>query len=319
MNKQIIVKSSIKHFGLVGLIAFAILAFVAPFVFDKSLVSLFYLILYFICLTGAWNLFSGFSGYINFGFVAFIGIGMYASVISIVNFSIWWPIAWVLGGFISAAFAGAISYPVSRTRGAYFAISMLAIAEGTRVLVATKYLDPITRGGRGIPVIAADLTSKYYGMLLIVLVLVGVTYKMATTRFGLQLLSIREDEVAAEGLGINTTAVKIIAFIISAFFAGIAGGIHATFLHYIDPPSAFDIKFTVLPIIMAMFGGLGTVLGPVIAGLVLEVINNWTWLYLGRINMAVFGVVLIFLVFSLPQGVITGFKEAGILPKTRKI
>ncbi len=225
----------------------------------------------------------------------------------------------MIGGLFSAAFAGTISYPILRTKGAYFAISMLAIAEGTRVLVATKYLDPITRGGRGIPVIAADLTSKYYGMLLVAFVLVLATYKIATSRFGLQLLSIREDEIKAEGLGINTTAVKISAFIISAFFAGTAGGIHATFLHYIEPFSAFDIKFTVLPIIMAMFGGLGTVLGPVIAALVLEVINNWTWLYLGRINMAIFGLVLIFLVLKLPQGVLTGFKEAGILSKTRKI
>jgi branched-chain amino acid transport system permease protein len=166
---------------------------------------------------------------------------------------------------------------------------------------------------------AADLTSKYYGMLILAVFVLAVSYKIATSRFGLELLSIREDEDAAEGLGINTTAVKISAFLISAFLTGIAGGIHATFIHYIDPPAAFDIRYTVLPIIMAMFGGLGTVLGPVVAGTILEVINNWTWLYLGRINMTIFGMILVFLVLSLPQGVLTGFKEFGILPKSRKI
>lgn len=318
MNKQILSRP-IKRIGFVVLVGFGVLASVMPLAFDESLVSLFYLILYFICLTGAWNLFSGFSGYTNFGFVAFIGMGMYGAVISIVDFSVWWPIAWVIGGLVSAAFAGAMSYPILRTKGAYFSISMLAIAEGTRVLFGTKYLDPVTRGGRGIPVIAADLTSKYYGMFILALLILVATYKIATTRFGLELLSIREDESQAEALGINTTAVKILAFIISAFFAGVAGGIHATFVYYIDPPAAFDIKYTVLPIIMAMFGGLGTVLGPVIAGLSLEAINNWTWLYLGRINMSIFGIILIFLVLSLPEGVLVGLKEAGILPKTRKI
>lgn len=312
-------KNYIKRFGFLVLIGFTIISIVAPLVFNASYVSLFYLILYFICLTGAWNLFSGFSGYVNFGFVAFIGVGMYASVISIVDFLIWWPFAWIIGGLISAAFAALISYPILRTKGAYFSISMLAIAEGIRVLFGTKYLDPITRGGQGIPVIAADLTSKYYGMFFLSLIVVLITYKIANSRFGLELLSIREDENMAEGLGVNTTFTKIIVFIISAFFAGVAGGIHATFLYYIDPPAAFDIKYTVLPIIMAMFGGIGTVLGPVFAALILEIINNWTWLYLGRINMTIFGVILVLLVVCLPQGIITGFKESGVLPKIRKI
>lgn len=301
------------------LLACALLACVGPLVFEASGVSLLYLILYFTCLTAAWNFFSGFSGYINFGFVVFIGIGMYAAVISLVDLKLWVPAAYLVGGLAAAAFAAAIGYPVLRTRGAYFSIAMLAIAEGTRVLFGTEYLEPLTRGGKGLAVTAGDLVGKYYAILVVTGAVLGATLALARSRLGLSLISIREDETAAEALGVNTTRVKVFAFVVSAFFAGVAGGIHATFVHYIDPPAAFDIRYTTMPIIMAIFGGLGTVLGPVVGGIILEVISDLTWLHLGRLNMTIFGIVLVALILWLPEGMLVGLKAAGVLRKTRNI
>lgn len=309
----------ISRGGAALLLGFGILGCIGPLVVGASGVSLLYLIFYFTSLTGAWNLFSGFSGYINFGFVVFIGIGMYAGVISLLDLGVALPVAYLIGGLAAAAFAALIGYPVLRTRGAYFSISMLAIAEGTRVLFGTEYLERFTRGGRGVAVLAGNLNGQYYAMLLVMGVVLAVTLVLARSRLGLSLISIREDETAAEALGVNPTRVKVAAFVLSAFCAGVAGGIHATFLHYIDPSAAFDIKYTTMPIIMAIFGGLGTVLGPVIGGVILEFINDLTWLHLGRLNMTIFGIVLVCLILWLPEGVLVRLKESGVLQKTRGI
>lgn len=301
---------------LAGCVVFGI---IVPLAFNSGFVAFAYLVLYFICLTSAWNLFSGFSGYINFGFVVFIGVGMYGSVVSIIDLRFPWPLAWIFGGVVSACFAAVISYPILRTKGAYFSIAMLAVAEGMRILSSTPQLALLTRGGRGISIVTSGLNSQYYGMLILAAVLIVFTYLMARSRFGLELLAIREDEDLATGLGINNTKVKIISFIASAFFAGIAGGIHASFIHYIDPTAAFDLKYTIFPVVMAQFGGLGTVAGPIIGGLILQVVGDLAWLYLAKLNMTIFGLILIALLMGLPQGLIPALKDRGWLPKTRGI
>jgi branched-chain amino acid transport system permease protein len=309
--------NAILLLGAALLVSYIALAIGGPMLFERSGQSLLYLTLYFVCLSVAWNLFSGFSGYVNFGFVAFIGIGMYAAVIAIVDLKVAPVLGYLIGGCASAAFAAVIGYPLLRIRGAYFSIAMLSVAEGVRILVSTDYLEPFTRGGSGIAVPAGSFSQQYVSMLILTAIVIAVSAIVAQSRLGLSLISIREDEAAADGLGVNTTVVKIAAFVLSAFFAGAAGGIHATFVHYIDPQAAFDIKFTILPIIMAIFGGLGTVLGPVIGGIVLELISDTSWLYLGRMSMTVFGLILVALILWLPDGVIVRLKEAGRLPRTR--
>lgn len=305
--------------GAALLFVYAVLLVVAPFLFDRSWQSLLYLTLYFVCLSVAWNLFSGFSGYVNFGFVAFIGIGMYAAVIAIIDLKVAPALGYLIGGCASAVFAAVISYPVLRIRGAYFSIAMLAVAEGVRILVSTDYLEPFTRGGSGVAVPAGSFFQQYMSMMVLTVIAIAVSAIFAQSRLGLSLIAVREDEAAADGLGVNTTLVKIAAFVVSAFFAGAAGGIHATFVHYIDPQAAFDIKFTILPIVMTIFGGLGTVLGPVVGGIVLELISDTSWLYLGRMSMTVFGLILVALILWLPDGVIVRLKEAGRLPRTRML
>ena len=315
----------IRRFGLIMtvgamLIATYVVAVLAgPAIFDPSGLSLLYLTLFFVCLSAAWNVFSGLSGYINFGFAAFVGIGMYVSVIALVDLKFGLGPAYISGGIAAAMFAAVLGYPVLRIRGAYFSIAMLAIAEALRVLVSTDFLEPITRGGRGFPVLAGSLTQQYFAMLAITFAVLACSFVLANSRFGLELIAIREDETAADGLGVNTARIKVTAFVISGFFAGVAGGIHATFVHYIDPNSAFDIKFTIMPIIMTIFGGLGTVLGPLIGGVALELISDYSWLYLGRMNVTIFGLILVALIIWQPEGLIVRLKELGKLPKTRML
>jgi branched-chain amino acid transport system permease protein len=305
--------------GAILIAAYAVAVLAGPLIFDASGLSLLYLTLFFVCLSAAWNLFSGLSGYINFGFTAFVGIGMYVSVIALVDFKFSvWP-AYLASGLAAALFAAVLGYPVLRIRGAYFSIAMLAIAEAMRVLVSTDYFEPVTRGGRGFPVLAGSLTQQYFAMLMTTFAVLATSLSLVNSRFGLELIAIREDETAAEGLGVNTARIKVMALVISAFFAGVAGGIHATFVHYIDPNSAFDIKLTIMPIIMTIFGGLGTVLGPLIGGVTLEFISDYSWLYLGRMNVTIFGLILVALIIWQPEGLIVRLKELGKLPKTRML
>lgn len=312
-------RRAIPVVGAVALIAYAVIAGTAPLYLSPAALSLLFLTLYYVCLAGAWNFFSGFSGYINFGFVLFVGLGMYGSVIGFVDYKMGLIPGYLTGGLVSALVAAVIGYPLLRIRGAYFAISMLALAEGARVLISTKYLTPFTRGGAGMPVLAGTLTQKYYAIFLLAVCIVLATMFFARSYFGLSLIAVREDESAASGLAVNTTAVKVSVFVVSAFFAGTAGGIQATFLHYIEPFAAFDIKYTMLSIVMAMFGGLGTVLGAVIGAVTLQLISDYVWLHLGQANITVFGLVMVCLVIWMPDGVLVRLKEMGILPKTRWI
>ena len=196
--------------------------------------------------------------------------------------------SYLLGGLAAAFFAAVIGYPLLRIRGAYFSIAMLAVAEGVRVLAGPNILSRSPAEDADFPVLAGNLTQQYLDMLLIAVLELATCIVIARNRFGLALIAIREDEAAADDLGVNTTATKLAAFVLSAFFAGTIGGVHATFVHYIDPTSAFDMKLTIMPIIMSIFGGLGTVLGPVIGGVLLEFVSDFSWLYLGRMNITHF-------------------------------
>ncbi|MGH6894932.1 MAG: branched-chain amino acid ABC transporter permease [Geminicoccaceae bacterium] len=306
--------------GLVLLVLYVAALCAAPWYVNRGTLSLLYLVLYFILLAASWNIVSGFTGYINFAHVAFVGMGMYGTAIAIVDYQLPWFLAVALGGLIAATYAAVLSFPLLRVKGPYFAITTLAISEGTRVLISTEYMEPLTRAGSGIPLfVRISMETKYFAMLALVVVTVLVTYAIANSRIGLRLLAIREDEHAAENLGIDSTRLKIGVFVLSALLAGLGGGLHATFLSYIDPFNAFNIQYTVIPIVMAFFGGIGTVLGPVIGGTVLELLNDYVWTHVLRLNLAVFGLVLVALILFLPQGILEWLKEHGYLPKTRKI
>ena len=306
--------------GGLALLGYIVFLMAAPFFANRATLNLLYLVLYFVVLAGSWNLASGFTGYINFGHVAFVGMGMYGAAIAIVDARWHWAPALLLGGVVAAVYGAALSFPLLRVKGPYFTITTLAIAEGTRILMSSEYLEGITRAGSGIPLFTRiSFETKYALMLTLAALVVAVTYGLANSRLGLRLLAIREDEVAAENLGIDTVRLKVGVFVLGAFFAGLAGAVHATYLSYIDPVNAFNIQYTIIPIVMAFFGGMGTVLGPVVGGSLLQLLNDYVWANMLQMNMAVFGALLVLLILFLPDGVLEWLKQRGLLPKTRRI
>ena len=242
-------------------------------------------------LAASWNLISGFTGYVSFGHSAFFGIGAYAAGIAIVRGGLPAPIAIVVAGAAAALAGLTFGYPALRLRGPYFAVGMLGVAEAIRVAVTVA--EPITGGGKGLVLPPEDvLNAAYYAMLGVVAATVIVTYRVATLPIGLRLLAIREDEVAAEMNGIQVTRLKLGAFAVSALFAGLAGGIYAWQISYIDPGTVFAGSLTVRAIAMTMLGGQGTVFGPVVGSILLSGISEALWTRFPFIHTALSGVLI---------------------------
>lgn len=271
-------------------------------------VSLVLSIAMYVALTASWNILSGYCGYVSFGHVVFWGVGAYGTVILVTKAGVAWPIALIAGGLVAALLAAVVAQPILKLSGVYFAISTLALAEAMRVL--TSYFRGLTGGGGGIYMVAPiSLDTAYYLMIGIAVAAVAFTYTLNFTRFGRSLIAIRENELAAESLGIDTTWRKAQAFIISAFLAGLTGGAYVLNVAFIDPGTAYDISITLRAIMMAMFGGIGTVLGPVIGAVGFQSLSELLWANFPFIHKALLGALIIALVLLLPQGVLTSVRR----------
>ncbi len=304
----------------IGIVVLMIFLIAIPFFASDYWITLLVLILIYSVYASGWNVFSGLTGYTNFGLAWFIGVSGYTSSLLIADYGVPWVVAWPIGAILIAMVSIGVGYILLRIKGVYFAISMVALTEGTREFFGTEYLSPITHGGEGVPFVAGiRLPTLYWAILLLAVVSLVICYQVVSSKFGLRLMAIREDEQAAETLGIHTTRDKILAFVLSAFLVGLAGAIHFTYQNYIDPSFAFSIHLTLTPIVMALFGGVGTVFGPILGATLFTLIHEVLWSELTLLYMAIFGGILMALILFFPQGLLGWMKERGILPRTRKI
>jgi branched-chain amino acid transport system permease protein len=268
-----------------------------------------------IALAGSWNIISGLTGYVSFGHVAFFGAGAYTTAILIVKASWSWPAAALAGGVVAVLLAVVIGYPCLRLKGPYFAIAMLGLNEVLRALVS--YFEGLTGGGLGLSLPTLDATFDiYYAMGLIAVAVTALTYAIVTSRFGLRLMTIREDEVAAEAMGIDTFRHKLYAFLLSAVGAGIVGGLAARDQGYIEPISVFPLLTTITMIVMALFGGKGTVWGPVLGAAVLFVFQEVVWARFIYLHQLFFGAIIVAVVLLMPRGVLGLLQMKYRLPRT---
>ncbi len=294
----------------------AALLILLPYRVPAYIVSLTLLIFMYIILAESWNIISGYTGYVSFGHVAFFGLGAYAAAILITKAAIPWYFASIIGGAVAVVLSLVIGFPCLRLKGPYFAIALLGLNEAVRLGVSSW--ESLTGGGYGLHLPPEfNLIPIYYAMGGTALIVVFLTYRLAISKFGLSLIAIREDEVAAEAMGINTTKYKLMAFALSAFFPGVAGGIYAWYISYIDPDTVFAVLITVQMIIMTMFGGAGTVLGPVIGAASLTLISEMFWIRFPFLHQALFGVLIVGVVILMPGGVMAMLKHSGIVPDKR--
>lgn len=290
-------------------------AIVFPLVFsDPSVTTVAFFTLVFAAAGTAWNIFSGYTGYIALGHAAFFGIGCYTLALVCKWWHIpggWEPFAFVpLAGLAAAVFALPVGAIALRTRRHTFVVITIAIFFIFQLLAYN--LRGLTNGSAGLelpipPWSGALFNLPFYYMILAVLLLaVATSWFVRHSKYGLELLAIRDDEDRARGLGVRTTFTKLSAFVLSAFFVGMAGSIWAYFLLSIYPPFAFDANFDVLIALMAFLGGLGTISGPLLGALIIIPAQQYLTVSYSQNGLYLIfeGVLFLVVILLLPEGII---------------
>jgi branched-chain amino acid transport system permease protein len=268
-----------------------------------------------IALAQSWNLISGLTGYVSFGHVAFFGMGAYTTALLIARLGWPWLVASLAGGLMAAVLALVIGWPCLRLKGPYFAIAMLGLNEVLRVLAS--YFEGLTGGGLGLSLPTLDASLPiYYAMGGVAALVTLVAYLIVTSRFGLRLMTIREDEVAAEAMGIDTFHYKLYAFLLSAVGPGMVGGLSARDQGYIEPISVFPLVTTITMIVMVLFGGKGTIWGPVIGAVVLFTFQELVWARFIYLHQLLFGAIMVAVVLAMPRGILGMLQQKYSLPRT---
>ena len=268
-----------------------------------------------VALAQSWNLISGLTGYVSFGHVAFYGVGAYATSIVIVRTGLPWPLACLVGGLAAVLVAALLGWPCLRLKGPYFAISMLGLNEVLRVLAS--YFEGLTGGGLGLSLPTLHASEPlYYAMGAVAVAVTALTFAIVTSRFGLRLMTIREDEVAAEAMGIDTFRYKLYAFVLSAVGPGIVGSLAARDQGYIEPISVFPLITTITMIVMVLFGGKGTIWGPVLGATVLFSFQEMVWAHFIYLHQLLFGAIIVAVVLAMPRGILGVLQQKYNLPRT---
>ena len=307
-----------RHIILLVVSAAVMLA-VPFFITSKFYIDVLTLIFFTAYIGQSWNILGGYAGQFSFGGVMFFGTGAYTSSILLTTFGIP-PIIGIVFAIIAGALLGFIVGFMSfrsGLKGSYFALITLAFAELLRVLANSV---EFTGGGVGLFLTYApglkDLQFKtpagfYYFALLLMLISIVIALWLERSRFGAQLVAIRENEEAAEALGINTLKCKIYAIMIMGAMGGAAGTFYAQKYLYLDPPIAYSIHLSVEMLLVTIVGGMGTIFGPLIGAFVLHIVNEIARHFIDTpgLSLIVYGVILIVIISYLPNGLIGLFRK----------
>jgi branched-chain amino acid transport system permease protein len=265
-------------------------------------------------LAAAWNLVGGFAGQISLGHTAFFGIGAYSSTLLWLRLGLSPWLGMFVGAGVAILVAVAIGYPCFRLKSHFFALATIAFAEVIRYIAS--YWRGMTQGGVGLLIpfkpgignfmFRSKIPYAYIALGLMLLIIL-VSYVIRNSRFGFYLISLREDQDAAESLGVNTSRYKLIALIISVLFTATAGTFYAQYLLFIDPDSVFSLPFSIELALLAIIGGLGTVIGPILGAFILTpldvLLRGWLGGVSAGLNFIVYGTVLVVAVIYFPKGI----------------
>ena len=265
------------------------------------------IVLMYSALGVSWAMFSGSTGYLSLGTAAFFGVGIYTTALmrDVLPLGVI-IVASALASFLVALLVGLVTL---RLKGIFFAIFTFGLVMLIGQLV--RYFEIHIQGRRGISVAPVSYESFYFLMLGLAVVTLLAIYLIRRSRLGLSMLSIGGNEEAAAHMGINTTMIKVITFAISATFMGAVGAVYATRMIYVDPGLIFHMNNSFTPVLMAIFGGVGSLFGPVIGAAVFTFLENWLSQIVPYYYPIIFGIVLIVVILYLPSGLV------GLVPNLR--
>ncbi len=289
----------------VAVIAWPLLISSQPYVLRTSILVLLYVV-----LALSLNLVLGFAGQLSMGHSAFYAVGAYTTALLTVNFGVPFWLALLASALLAGMFGLLLGIPTLRLKGDYLAITTIGFGEILRLVLINW--TSLTRGPAGIPGIPSPsifgfVISNNIGYFYIILALafltIFISLRLLNSRLGRGLIAVRDDEVAAESMGINPTYLKILAFVLGAAIAGLAGGFFASFIHYVNPDN-FNYMESVVILTMVVLGGVGSVPGVIVGATVLAVLpealrNISTYRY------AIYGILLVLMMIIRPQGMIS--------------
>jgi len=288
------------------LLLVVVLACLPLVIIKDSTLNLLILIFLYIILASSWNILGGYTGQTSLGHAAFFGLGALATRQLWIAGSPIYP-SILAGGVLAVIFAMLIGAPAFRLKGVYFAIGTLALAQILNVTVGNVF-----------PEIAAlpiedltnyQITPRYYMFMGMAIIVVGVATILSRSRLGLGMMAVKEEEDAAESLGVSALKHKLIALGLSAFFTGLAGGGFA----YYHVSYYFQFPFTPVwsldMLTMVYIGGQGTVLGPIIGAVFFVVMKEFLVLNVGEYHLIVFGALFVLVVLFLPGGIISAWNK----------
>jgi branched-chain amino acid transport system permease protein len=283
-----------------------ILALIPTATLDTFTLSFLMLLVMYAALSIGWNILGGYAGYQSFGHVAFLGIGGYTSVWLLVEFGLEPYLTAPIGAAVAGLVALLVGYPCLRLKGPYFALVTLIVALAVEIAVSNL---PGLNATAGIflpsPMESTVLSQAllYELMVVVLAITILVARLVERSKWGLGLYAIREDEEVASTQGIDTTKVKIGAFVASAALAGLAGGTYAWFLGYVTPTPMFDVRISILVVLIALLGGTQSWIGPFIGAVLLRVVDQVLVLQFGgQTAQIMYGLLLVVVIMFLPQG-----------------
>ncbi len=295
------------------------LALVLPlFIRSATYLHILILIYFYAYLTTSWNLVGGFAGVLPLGHAAFLGIGAYTSTILSLQYGISPWLGMIVGGVLASIVGILIGLPTFKMRGAYFALATIAFAEGMRVMV--ENIDKIgpfmLNGPRGLQIpplgfglakmLFADKEPYYYIILIMLIAVLFLTAFISRSKLGYYLNAGGEEPEAAMALGINVARAKLVAMAMSSFLTALAGTFYAQFNLYIHPKSVISLDLSFEIAFIALIGGRGSIVGPVLGALLLRPVGDFSRIYFGDtlpgMHLIIFGVILILVMTFQPRG-----------------
>jgi branched-chain amino acid transport system permease protein len=269
-----------------------------------------YVVLQYIILATAWNILGGYAGYVNFGTSAFFALGAYTAVMLILAFKASLPVLILCGGLISGLLGLGIGYLTLRLKGVFFSIATLALAVVLQTMMINwRYVG----GAKGINIIRPAIVPvfrNYVEFLFVVMLCLAVcsvtlAWWIEHSWIGRGLAAIRDNEEAAECMGVPTLKLKIFATTLSGFLMGVAGAPFPYFVTFVEPSAAFNLDYAVNSLAMPMIGGTTTWMGPLVGAVLLGTAQQVATVTISsELNLLIVGVVLVGFVILAPEGIV---------------
>jgi len=300
----------------------------AIFIKDKHILDIFITTLYISIIASAWNIMCGYTGLISLGHAVFVGLGQYTPTILFLKFSVSPWIGMFAGAIIAIFFAFLIGVLTLRLKHYFFSLATIAL--GTIMHVLAVKFDNLTGGSVGLSIpfrpslenmMFKEYQSYYLLFIFLLFAVLMVTAYINKSRLGINLVAIREDEVAASSLGINLLKNKVIALCISAFFTSIAGTLYVQYSLFVDPEGAFSLELSIKAALLSLIGGAGTIFGPLLGGAILgpteTFLRGWLGSTFSGAYLIIYGILIIFVVLVMPNGILGAITNI-VYNKTKK-